>query len=434
MAYPYLQQQDWQREGMSDTIRAAWKVFSKEIYKTRDDNDLESLTPQAQKEWLKVLTENEWDPGAWMMTEKDKAQVFALLGWNPDELAHAAHETPAFSVNLRANDVRRSGEFSVRQARPIVQPQPKYAQPPHFQYMLFLPADVQRNFERTANVDNEEEEYETSYTDMDGDKEEEGNANEEEEEEEEDDDEEESNDADEVSSGDVDEEKGDQNDKPIVRILSGPDIFPIILIEPFLEKGAFDFLKSISPKLTKFARKSADRRLTDCHREAAHVMHKLTKRWLTELQNKRRDRELILSIKGYCEKSRDEWREEVGKKLEKLRQKHQHKLQRRGDTTPTPRWHRSGVKRDGEGPEDSQQQQWESTNTLHSPSPSGTKQERKGHIPGNIYERLEMVVREQIEHDKSRAESLRLPLQTLCDTNTSTHSISPPVRVPVVHG
>jgi len=98
MTYPYLQQQDWQIEEMSDTIRAAWKVFSKEIYKTRDDNDPESLTPRAQKEWLKVLSENEWNPGAWMMTEKDKTQVFALLGWNSDELARAAHENPAFSV------------------------------------------------------------------------------------------------------------------------------------------------------------------------------------------------------------------------------------------------------------------------------------------------------------------------------------------------
>ena len=83
---------------MSDTIRAAWKVFSKEIYKTQDDNDPESLTPRVQKEWLKVLSENEWDPGALIMTEKDKAQVFALLGWNPNELARAAHENSAFSV------------------------------------------------------------------------------------------------------------------------------------------------------------------------------------------------------------------------------------------------------------------------------------------------------------------------------------------------
>ena len=32
------------------------------------------------------------------MTEKDKTQVLALLGWNPDELACAAHENPAFLV------------------------------------------------------------------------------------------------------------------------------------------------------------------------------------------------------------------------------------------------------------------------------------------------------------------------------------------------
>jgi hypothetical protein len=98
MSYSYPQQQDWRGEEMSDTIRSAWKVFSKEIYKTRDDNDPESLIPRAQKGWLKVLSENEWDPGAWIMTEKDIAQVFALLGWNPDELARAAREIPAFSV------------------------------------------------------------------------------------------------------------------------------------------------------------------------------------------------------------------------------------------------------------------------------------------------------------------------------------------------
>ena len=100
MTYPYLQQQDWRREEMSDTIRAAWKVFSKEIYKTRDDNDPESLTPRAQKEWLTVLSESEWDPGAWIMTEKDKAQVFALLGWNPDELAGAALENSVVGVYI----------------------------------------------------------------------------------------------------------------------------------------------------------------------------------------------------------------------------------------------------------------------------------------------------------------------------------------------
>lgn len=103
-----------------------------------------------------------------------------------------------------------------------------------------------------------------------------------------------------------------------------------------------------------------------------------------------------------------------------------------------------------------QQQQWESTSALHSPSPSGREKERKGRIPGNIYERLELVVRERIEHDKclshgdglptpkmsplvpkghhqahaTRAESVRLPPQSLRDTNTSTPSISPPVRVP----
>lgn len=305
--------------------------------------------------------------------------------------------------NLRANNVRRSGEFS----RPIAQPQPKYAQPPHFQYMLFPPADAQRSFERTTNVDNEEEEYEESYTDMDGDEEEEGDANGDEEEGEEG---EESDVEDEVS-GDANEEKGDNNDKPIVRIISGPDVFPIILIKPFFEKRNFEFLESISPKIAKFAKKSADRRLSDCHREAAHVMHELTKHWLGGLKNKRRDKELILSVEGYCEKSRDEWREEVGEKLEKLRQERQHKLLRRGDTAPTPetvtRQHRSGVERVGEGPGDSQRQQWERTNTLHfggreteTPSPPGTKKERKGRIPRNIYERLQPVVRERIEHDK----------------------------------
>ena len=312
------------------------------------------------------------------------------------------NEANAFQ-NLRDNNVRRSGEFFVRQARPIAQPQPKYAQPPHFQHMLFSPADAQRSFERTTNVDNEEEEYETSYPDMDAD---EG-------------DEEESDVDDEVSSDDVDEEKGDKSETPIVRIISGPDVFPIILIEPFLEKRDFDFLESISPKMAKFARKSADRRLWDCHREAAPVMQKLTKRWLRELQNNRRDRELILSLEGYCQNSRDEWREEVGEKLEKLRQKIQHKSQRRGDTTPTTemaRQHRFGVKRDGNGPEDSQQQQWESTNTLHfggreteTPSPSGKKRERKGRIPGNIYERLEPVVRERIEDDKRLSHGDGLP-------------------------
>ena len=359
------------------------------------------------------------------------------------------NEANAFQ-NPRDNDVRRSGEFIVRQARPIAQPQPKYAQPPHFQHMLFSPADAQRSFERTTNVDNEEEEYETSYPDMDGD---EGD--------------EESDVDDEVSSDDVDEEKGDKSETPIVRIISGPDVFPIILIQPFLEKRDFDFLESISPKIAKFARKSADRRLWDCHREAAHVMQKLTKRWLSELQNKRRDRELTLSLEAYCQNSHDEWREEVGEKLEKLRQKHQHKSQRRGDTTPTPemaRQHRSGVKQDGERPGDSQRQQWERMNTSHfggreteTPSPSGTKNERKGRIPGNIYERLEPVVRERIEHDKrlshgdglptpkisplvpkdinlahtTRAENLHRPLQlTPRGTNTSTPSISQPMRVP----
>ena len=123
--------------------------------------------------------------------------------------------------NLRDNDVRRSGEFFVRQAQPIAQPQPKYAQPPHFQHMLFSPADAQCSFKRTSNVDSEEEEYETSYTDMDGD---EG-------------DEEESDVDDEVSSNNVDEEKGDKTKTPIVRIISGPDVFPIILIEPFWRRG-----------------------------------------------------------------------------------------------------------------------------------------------------------------------------------------------------
>ncbi|KIJ97375.1 hypothetical protein K443DRAFT_105770 [Laccaria amethystina LaAM-08-1] len=419
MTYPHLQQQDWRREEISDAIRAAWKDFSKEIYKTRDDNDPESLTPRAQKEWLKVLSENEWDPGAWTMTEKDIAQVFALLGWNPDQLARAAHEDPAFSVNLPANDVRRSGDFFARQSRPIAQPQPEYAQPPHFQYMPFPPGDAQRSFERTTNVDNEEEEYEKSYTDMDGDEEEEGDAIKEEEEEE----------------SDVE----DEVDKPIVRIISGPNVFPTILIEPFFEKRDFDFLESISPKLAKIARKSADRRLWDCHREAAQVLHKLTKHWLRGHKNKRRDKKLILSLEGYCEKRRDEWREEVGEKLEKLRQEHQHKLLRRGDTTPTPetaRQHRSGVKRDGEGPGDSQQQQWERTNTLHfggggteTPSPPETKKGRNGRIPGNIYERLEPVVRERIEHEKRLTENLHRPLQTLRGTNTSTPSISQPMRV-----
>ena len=137
--------------------------------------------------------------------------------------------------------------------------------------------------------------------------------------------EEESDVDDEASSEEADEEKGDKSDKPIVRIISGPDVFPIILIEPFLEKREFDFLESISPKIAKFARKSADRRLWDCHREAAHVMHKLTKRWLRELRSNRRDIGLILFLEGYCQNSRDEWREEVGEKLEKLRQKNQHK-------------------------------------------------------------------------------------------------------------
>ena len=287
------------------------RFSAKNFTRPRDDNDPERLTPGAQKEWLKILSENEWDPGAWMMTEKDNAQVFALLSWNPDKLGRAAHENSAFSVvcvfvfrcmslnetnasqNLRANDDKRSGDVFVKQARPIAQPQPKYAQPPHFQYMLFPPADAQRCFERTTNVDNEEEKFETIYTDTDGD---EGDANEEEE----------SDVDDEISSDDVDEEKGDKNDKPIVRIISGPDVFPIILIEPFFEKRDFDFLESISPKIAKFARKSANRRLWDCHREAAHVMQKLTKRWLRELQNNRRDRELILCVEGYCEKRGDE--------------------------------------------------------------------------------------------------------------------------------
>ena len=30
--------------------------------------------------------------------EKDKVQVFALLGWNPDELAGAAPENPVVGV------------------------------------------------------------------------------------------------------------------------------------------------------------------------------------------------------------------------------------------------------------------------------------------------------------------------------------------------
>jgi hypothetical protein len=353
--------------------------------------------------------------------------------------------------NLPANDVRRSGDFFARQSRPIAQPQPEYAQPPHFQYMPFPPGDAQRSFERTTNVDNEEEEYEKSYTDMDGDEEEEGDAIKEEEEEE----------------SDVE----DEVDKPIVRIISGPNVFPTILIEPFFEKRDFDFLESISPKLAKIARKSADRRLWDCHREAAQVLHKLTKHWLRGHKNKRRDKKLILSLEGYCEKRRDEWREEVGEKLEKLRQEHQHKLLRRGDTTPTPetaRQHRSGVKRDGEGPGDSQQQQWERTNTLHFGG-GGTetpiadlrrRRERNGRIPGNIYERLEPVVRERIEHEKrlshgdglptpkisplvpkdinqahaTRTENLHRPLQTLRGTNTSTPSISQPMQRVVVWG
>ena len=365
------------------------------------------------------------------------------------------NEANAFQ-NLRTNDVRRSGEFFVRQARPIAQPQPKYAQPPHFQYMLFPPADAQRSFERTTNVDDEEEEYEQSYTDMEGDGEDKGDADEEEEEEGE-----ESDVEDEVSGG-ADEEKGDKDDKPIVRIISGPDVFPIILIEPFFEKRDFDYLESISPKIAKFARKSADRRLSDCHREAAYAMHKLTKHWLRGLKYKRRDRELILSVEGYCEKSRDEWREEVRQKLEKLRREHQHKLLRRGDTTPTQetmKQHRSGVKRDREGPGDSQRQQWERTNALHfggreteTPPPPETKKKRNGLIPGNIYERLAPVVRERIEHDKrllhgdglptpkisplvpkdinqthaTRTGNLHWPLQTLRGTNTATPSISQP--------
>ena len=122
---------------------------------------------------------------------------------------------------------------------------------------------------------------------------------------------------DEASSEEADE-KGDKSDKPIVRIISGPDVFPIILIKPFLEKRDFNFLESISPKIAKFARKSVDQRVWDCHREAAHVMQKLTKCWLRELQNNIHDRELILSLEGYCQNSHDEWREEVGEKLEKL--------------------------------------------------------------------------------------------------------------------
>jgi hypothetical protein len=350
--------------------------------------------------------------------------------------------------NLPANDVRRSGDFFARQSRPIAQPQPEYGQPPHFQYMPFPPGDAQRSFERTTNVDDEEEEYEKSYTDMDGDEEEEGDAIEEEEGEEE-------------EESDVE----DEVDKPIVRVISGPNVFPIILIEPFFGKRDFDFLESISPKLAKLARKSADRRLWDCHREAAQVLHKLTKHWLRGHKNKRRDKKLILSLEGYCEKSRDEWREEVGEKLEKLRQEHQHKLLRRGDTIPTPetaRQHRSGVKRDGEGPGDSQRQRWERTTTLHfggreteTPTPTGTKRGRNGRIPGNIYERLELVVRERIENEKrlshgdglptpkisplvpkdinqahaTRTENLHRPLQTLRGTNTSTPSISQPMRV-----
>lgn len=84
------------------------------------------------------------------------------------------------------------------------------------------------------------------------------------------------------------------------------------------------------------------------------------------------------------------------------------------------------------------------------------KRREKAASLGNIYERLELVVRERIEHDKclshgdglptpkmsplvpkghhqahaTRAESVRLPPQSLRDTNTSTPSISPPVRVP----
>jgi len=297
--------------------------------------------------------------------------------------------------------------------------------------MLFPRADAQRSFERTTNVDNEEEEHKKSYTDMEGDEEDKGDANEEEEKEE--------SDVEDEVSGDADEQKGDKNDKPIVRIISGPNVFPIILIEPFFEKRDFDFLESISPKIAKFARKSADRRLSDCHREAADVKHKLTKHWLRDLNNKRRDRELILSVEGYCKKSRDEWKEEVGKKLEKLQQKHQH------NTTPTPetaRQHRSRVKRDRAVPGDSQRQQWERTSTLH--FGGETKKKRNGRIPGNIYERLEPVVRERIEHDKrlshgdglptprisplvpkdinrahaTRAENLHRPLQTLNGTNT----------------
>jgi hypothetical protein len=131
---PLHQPQDKPKEKASDAIRTAWNVFQKETWENRgkrngrnyvqmSSRELEIIfRDNARRRWRSILKDHRMDVGAWIMTNTDKEEISALLGWNRGEMIDACEEewgifvvSAALYMSLHGADtVQEPGEVEAR--------------------------------------------------------------------------------------------------------------------------------------------------------------------------------------------------------------------------------------------------------------------------------------------------------------------------------